>query len=223
MRLIFFVAASLFSFTSLSAASGPHSLYGDKIAFDVMRSGTVVGQHITRFREEEDTLVVTSETKIDISFLFVPLYEFDYRAVEKWQEEKLISLDINFSDGGDKTAFNVRREGDVLKVKKEGLSIDMQGDIISTNHWNSNVLRDQKVLNSLTGNLNAVTIKEIGKEEIQVTEGTLAATRYDYSGDLRDISVWYDDKGRWVKLRFKAKDGSIIDYRCRTCMLPQHS
>ena len=44
----------------------------------------------------------------------------------------------------------------------------------------------------------------------------MPATRYAYTGDL-DNEVWYDDVGRWVKMRFKGRDGSTIDYVCRRC------
>ena len=42
------------------------------------------------------------------------------------------------------------------------------------------------------------------------------ATLYRYTGDL-DTEVWYDDEGRWVRMRFKAKDGSVITYQCEVC------
>ena len=32
--------------------------------------------------------------------------------------------------------------------------------------------------------------------------------------------TWYDEEGRWVKLRCRAKDGSMIDYICRQCQAP---
>ena len=47
----------------------------------------------------------------------------------------------------------------------------------------------------------------------------MAATRYAYSGDLK-ADVWYDDAGRWVKLRFRGRDGSVIEYVCRRCQGP---
>jgi hypothetical protein len=41
---------------------------------------------------------------------------------------------------------------------------------------------------------------------------SLAATRCILSGEAA-ITDWYDQSGRWVGLRAKANDGSIVDYR----------
>jgi hypothetical protein len=49
--------------------------------------------------------------------------------------------------------------------------------------------------------------------------GALRARHYLYAGDLNG-EIWFDDQGRWVKLRFRADDGSIIDYVCRRCQAP---
>lgn len=35
-------------------------------------------------------------------------------------------------------------------------------------------------------------------------------------GDLR-TTVWYDDRGRWVKRRLRGRDGSTVNYACRRC------
>jgi len=62
-----------------------------------------------------------------------------------------------------------------------------------------------------------VKIMNKGKERIAVKGGSVMATRYDYSGELTNTSVWYDAKGRWSKLEFKARDGSTVEYICNTC------
>ena len=51
---------------------------------------------------------------------------------------------------------------------------------------------------------------------VATERGPVMATRYAYSGELQ-TEVWYDECGRWVKMRFAGRDGSIIDYVCRQC------
>jgi hypothetical protein len=88
--------------------------------------------------------------------------------------------------------------------------------IFPTNHWNVDVVNHTLVLNTLTGLLNTVSITAQGSETIPTENGPINATRYSYSGDLKN-EVWYDNEGRWVKMRFEASDGSIIDYVCKRC------
>jgi len=54
---------------------------------------------------------------------------------------------------------------------------------------------------------------------VETERGDVFATHYVYSGEL-DTEVWYDDEGRWVKMRFKGRDGSTIEYVCRRCQGP---
>jgi geranylgeranyl diphosphate synthase type II len=62
--------------------------------------------------------------------------------------------------------------------------------------------------------------KRYGAREYVATErGQVPATYYRYTGDLL-AELWYDDDGRWVKMRFKGRDGSMIEYVCRRCQGP---
>ncbi|SCA56559.1 conserved exported hypothetical protein [Candidatus Terasakiella magnetica] len=217
MRFITFLLLTLFTGPTIASAINPISLYGERIEFDVVREGEVVGEHITRFQQVDDELRVSSNMNIDIFILFLPVYSFDYRTTEKWVEGKLVSLDVNVVDGSDHLSFKAQRKDAALEIQLKDRIAEINKPVFTTNHWNANVVKDNQVLNTLTGNLNAVTITPKGEEEIIVSNGSLNAQRYDYSGDLEDTSVWYDEMGRWVKLRFLASDGSTIEYRCRTC------
>ncbi|MDV7341275.1 DUF6134 family protein [Terasakiella sp. A23] len=223
MKYVVFVILALFYQISISWASNPVSIYGRSVEFDVLREGDVVGEHVTAFDMEDDVLMVRSKMNIDIFLLFIPVYGFDYRADEKWQDGRMVALNVNVVDGPDKFTLRADRENGDLVVHNKGQMLTVQGDIFSTNHWNMNVVEDSRVLNTLTGNLNEVTITPMGEEKVDVVGGTVMASRFDYSGDLKDTSVWYDDQGRWVKLQFKARDGSDIIYRCRTCLSGQKS
>ena len=110
------------------------------------------------------------------------------------------------------------------QLSKEGLTVTypsgtyvVHGPIISTNHWNADIVKQSRVLNTLTGKINQVKLIKRGKEIIPIKDGTILATRYDYTGELTDTSVWYDSNGRWSKLEFKARDGSTVEYICNTC------
>ena len=96
------------------------------------------------------------------------------------------------------------------------MKLKTKSPLFPTNHWNAGVLGQTRVLNTLTGKINNVSILSKGIETVSTENGPIKATRYVYSGDL-DNEVWYDDLGRWVKMRFKASDGSTINYVCKSC------
>ncbi len=106
-----------------------------------------------------------------------------------------------------------------LRIEGPAGSATATGQLFPTNHWHAGVLAANRVLNTLTGRINQVTIEAAGPEAVEVAGGRLQATRYSYRGDL-ETTAWYDARKRWVKLRFQAKDGSTIDYLCLTCSAP---
>ena len=203
--------------TQARAMSGVNDRYNGSIEFDVVREGKVVGEHITTFKQEGKTLLVSSRMKLDTFLLFIPVYGFDYKAEEKWMNNRLEQIEVAVLDGSDKLNFSATHRDNNLHVERGEERYTLPSPIISTNHWNADVVKTNKVLNTLTGNINNVQINQMGREKVKILNGEIEATRYDYQGDLTDTSVWYDDQNRWVKLRFKARDGSLIDYRCRTC------
>ena len=54
---------------SATADSGPVSLYGSKIEFDVIREGKIVGEHKTSFDREDGKLVIKSHMMLKIYVL----------------------------------------------------------------------------------------------------------------------------------------------------------
>ena len=197
----------------------PINLYGDVINFDVLREGKVIGQHETRFSWKNNELFVRSRMFLEISVLIFPVYAFDYKSTEIWKNDRLEGLKVRVVDGDEKTEViaTLTARGNMLNISGPHGPATVENSILSTNHWNAAVVHDNKVLNTLTGKVNHVVIEPGGVQLLSLPHGTVQTVRYDYTGDLSGTSVWYDSDGRWVKLQFKARDGSTIDYRCTSC------
>ena len=191
--------------------------YDSKIGFDVIRNGDVIGSHVTTFLHEGSDLNVESIMSLKIKLLGITIYSFDYRSLEKWSEGVLSKLEVDVKDGAEQISVSalLGKEG-LIVISPSGTYV-IREPIISTNHWNPDVVTQKRVLNTLTGKINQVKLINKGKERILTKNSTIFATRYDYTGELEDTSVWYDSNGRWSKLEFKARDGSTVEYICNTC------
>ena len=74
----------------------------------------------------------------------------------------------------------------------------------------------QTVSQISNGLMNEVSIQNDGLEKVPTERGIINANKYTYTGQL-ETTVWYDKRGRWVKMEFFGKDGSTITYRCKKC------
>ena len=220
-KLILLIFTTNLFFTSSQSLADkiyvdPIGLYGDEIYFDVLREEDKVGFHRVKFSEELDGLKVQINFKIEIDFLFLTAYQFKYQSEAKWADGQLDQLKIKVDDDGDEFELTANRQNNLIHVVGTNETFKTTSPLFPTNHWNAAVLGQTRVLNTLTGKINNVSILSKGIETVSTKNGPIKATRYVYSGDL-DNEVWYDDLGRWVKMRFKASDGSTINYVCKSC------
>ncbi|MEH6525218.1 MAG: DUF6134 family protein [Sneathiella sp.] len=194
----------------------PTILYGDKLEFAVLRNGESVGSHLVTFRKISADLEVTSKFNLELSLLGISIYRYQYSSVGNWSGGMLISLKVDVNDDGSKTQNFAAREDKNFWLNGAKLAGAENDTLFPTNHWNVDVLQQDKVLNTITGEVNRTKIRNEGQEVIAVKGGEVKANRYLYTGDL-NATVWYDREGRWVKLKFKGQDNSDIEYYCLTC------
>lgn len=194
----------------------PLALYGTEMQFDIIRSGEKIGDHIVRFDTNNDKTVVSSTSRMQIDILFFTAFQYRYDSRAIWRNGILNKLEVSVNDDGALFSMLADQQGPRLRLTHGNNSRDINLPIYPTNHWNAAVLKQDQVLNTLTGEINKVLISSAGYEDVKTESGIIPAMRYTYSGDLIN-DVWYDDMGRWVKLRFKGRDGSVIEYVCRQC------
>jgi hypothetical protein len=224
LRLIAAVATALVCMaveraSAFSTLEDVTRLYRGDIEFDVLRDGRLVGRHDVTFSSDEDGLLwAVSNFNLKINFLGFFTYRFDYRSKSQWADGKLLRIDADTNDDGTRKIVSAQyRDGLLRIIPADGKPIDSE-PLFPTDHWNAGVLGQTRVLNTISGKVAEVSI-EPQEREIVVAEGRpTMARRYVYSGDLA-TTVWYDDSGRWLKMRFRGNDGSSIEYSCRRCGL----
>ena len=193
----------------------PIALYGERVAFTVLRDGAPIGRHEVTFEKRGPDLVATTTFDAKVSLLSIPVYRFEYRAVDRWRDDCLQEVRAETNDNGARTSMAASRVGDGLKVTGSGGSFTT-APLFPTNHWHPGVIGASRVLNTITGEVNDVTMTAKGMDTVVVNGEPRPARHYAYGGQLRN-DVWYDARGRWVKMRFAGTDGSTIEYVCETC------
>lgn len=196
-------------------AADPVALYGRLADYDIMRDGTKVGEHRISFQRAGDSLVVESRSEIQVPFLFITAYRFNYRARTVWHGGTMVELDAYTDDDGKETAIKVRRQGSNYIVEGPNGRYSLSTFLPPTEHWAQSFLSDS-LLNTITGEINKVSTTPLSPAYVPAASGVLRADRFRLDGDLR-IETWYEPSGRWAGMRFEARDGSTIEYRCRTC------
>jgi len=210
------------SLNAVKVFPSPLFLYGKTVKFDVYRDGQKVGFHTIKFSKKGKNLKVSCTFQLKINLLFFTAYYFNYQSDAIWENEKLKTIKVHVDDDGETIFIEAIKVDDGMSIKKNSKTTYTGPSIFPTNHWNFKVLKAKKILNTITGEINNVSIIKGGKELVKTERGEIQAMRYIYSGDL-ETEVWYDEKGRWVKMKFKGRDGSEITYQCNKCQGPNRN
>ncbi|HNB29077.1 MAG TPA: DUF6134 family protein [Alphaproteobacteria bacterium] len=198
------------------AGIDPVGLYGAEARYDILRDGEKVGTHALTFRRTPIGLSVESRSDIEVKLLFLSAYSFRYQSTEHWRGGRLAQLYAASNDNGQAQRVEARAEQNRMSYRVAGGAWQTGQPVLPTTHWAMPRPGPATLLNTLTGNLNQVEIQDAGREAVQIGATAVTARRFVYSGDLA-IESWYDADGRWIKLRFRAEDGSTIEYLCSTC------
>ncbi|MQX34911.1 hypothetical protein GHC57_00110 [Roseospira navarrensis] len=153
---------------------------------------------------------------LDIGFLGMTLYTYDYDSTGRWRDGVPVAVDARVNEDGDIRRVEARWSGDTLSVDGSKGAWTAESPVLPTNHWNAAVLTRTEVLNTITGGRNSVTITPGPMERVETGAGPREARRFDYTGEL-EVQVWYDARGRWVRLAFEGKDGTPVTYVCTEC------
>lgn len=205
--------------------------YGTSLGFVAHRNGQRIGTHLLTFQGDSARRIVTTQIDFAVRMLGMAVYRYRHRGREIWSGDQFEALATESDDNGDRYAVKVERDGDRLVVlRREPQSffktsgndeaLEQQrwirevhpGLLLPSTHWNIAQTHQQALLNTQTGNVMHMGVREIGRETVRTASAAPAATHFAYTGDIT-MDQWFDDHGRWVKSTFKATtDGSTIEY-----------
>jgi hypothetical protein len=196
----------------------PIALYGNEMFFDVYRKGQKVGEQSMYFsRNSAGDLFVEVNFHLGVDVLFFTAYTYDYKSSEIWRGNKVIALTAHVDDDGKVAATSARMDDGVFKIEGPKGTVLASTWVFPTNHWHRGQVETSVILNTLTGTLAHVKTERRGIEKVPTGQGPVDAEKFTYTGDLHDTDVWYTADGRWVKMAFKAKDKSTVEFICRKC------
>lgn len=184
---------------------------GGQLNFTILRNGSEVGSHEMLFRRTPDDLQIDIATKVLVKVAFIPVYRFEHEGHEVWHGDRLTRLWSKTNDDGTSHALNVTAAGPALAVLADGNPVVDRPLRIPASLWHEGILRQSAILNTLDGSSMAIAVSDLGSENIPVAGRPVPARHYAITGDLQR-ELWYDEHNVLVKVRFKAKDGSDIEY-----------
>jgi hypothetical protein len=192
-----------------AAALSPESAQTGTYVYQVTRNGEVVGEQRADFERRGDDLRVVTDVKINVTLLGLSVYDFTQRIEEHWEKGVLTDFTSISVDDGNTRNVKLTRKGDRLVGTTDDKKRDLPGNLIPTTLWNSAVVEQKSVLETVKGRERTCQVTQKGIENVKLPVGSVSARHFVFTGDF-SREAWYDDQGVLVASQMEAKDGSII-------------
>lgn len=208
--LIICISLNAYSFddTCINSENFPFCLYKNgKQEFIILRNDKEVGWHKVEFSESNEGFVVKSSAYIKARYLLFLDYIFEYSSVADWNNNQLISNNINIDDDGNDYSIKINRLSDEkieITNEEENIHIHVGNNIFPSDHWHPYEVQSKYLLNTLNGEVLEINVSQIDRNT------------WFIDGEVK-YYINYDDAGRWVGLKFSADEDDIIEYICTTC------
>ena len=195
--------------------SGPLLPAAGRLAFDVVRNGSVIGSHVLSFSRVDGGFDIRIVVEIVVRLGPVPLFRYELNGIEQWRDDKVIHVSATTNDDG--TSDFIRADRDEWGLWVTGSKAERYlapGNALPATHWNEAELGGPWI-NPQDGKLFHPVITPKGIDPAILAGGrSVPARHFDVSGDIK-MQLWYDAAHQWTGLLFAARDGSAVRYELR--------
>ncbi|WP_459696088.1 DUF6134 family protein [Acidisoma sp. C75] len=184
-----------------------------RLAFDLMRNGSKIGEETVTFHQAGDDLTVTVEASIRVRMAFVTLYHLEHHETESWSGGRLLSFAATTLKNGRNFFAQGWRVHEDFMVRGTAVPAPYVAPpgALPTSQWNHAMLRGP-MINTQDGRLMRPVVTDLGIAEVSTAAGTtIPARHYNARGDLH-FDTFFTQSWEWVGLSFRAKDGSLVTY-----------
>tara|TARA_B100000029_G_scaffold316368_1_gene308782 strand:+ start:23705 stop:24373 length:669 start_codon:yes stop_codon:yes gene_type:complete len=200
----------------------PHNVFGFHYKpvheFEIYRNNKKIGFHKLFFQSIEDKIIVNTEIKMVVKIGIIPVFNYIHKAEEVWINDKFIKAETSTKKNNRSFKLEAYRKENKIEIKSNKNIFVIDENSLITSYWHRNWLKKKVLFDSQHGKKRLINIEKKNFEEITTANGSIFAQKYKVTGTQDkpngkkiDYNIWYDEKGRWVKISFFIKK-SFIEY-----------
>ena len=206
--------------------------------FEVRLDGKPIGTHRFVVEGEPGARTVRSLARFDVKLLGLTVFRYRHEASERWRGDCLQAIQSRTDDDGkpvevNKT-FNARGPSTTspspqapstsTSTSASASAVAESDCLMSYAYWHPALVRQQRLLNPQTGEVDEVRIERlpdaslvVAGREVEAMRWRLTATPPAAAGkpaQRQQLTLWRDrSDGRWVGLDAVVKGGRVLSYR----------
>ena len=203
----FFSSAIAFDDSCIDSNNFPFCLYEDsEISFKIFRyeegeEKEEVGWHKVKFNKLEEGFEVTTNGYVQVPYLLLLEYVFQYSAKSIWINNNLQRYEGRVDDDGDEYSILIERINNEYKITNKENEIKIIKSAFPSVHWHPYEIKANTIINLLTG------------DTVDITASKIDNNTWFLDGKIK-YYISFDESGKWTGLKFKPDEDSIMEYIC---------
>jgi Family of unknown function (DUF6134) len=173
-------------------------LQPNDLHFNVMRNGSLIGQHRICFRAEPNLLIAGISLEIVVRLGPVPFFRYSHKVNETWREKDFLTFESETDENGRRYRVSATRTAENVIVESSTAGRTILGaQTIPLTHWNL-LCVERPLFNPQDGTSMSPRIEVGGDEMVLLADGCkVRATRYSLL--IKPVlDNWYDGKRQWT-------------------------
>jgi hypothetical protein len=189
-------------FSRIAQAQMPRVLAEEVREFEILVKGKPAGQNTITISETDDGLTrVSTEAAVKFDYL-VYVYRYEFHGREIWRANRLAWVDNRAVDAGKQLRVRATIEGNGSTIEANGKAA-IAGPLLgtTTSYWRLPDRvpgRNLSFLDADQGIVHAVSVDEVGTEEVVAAGRKLGCTHYRVRGGVA-ADLWFDGQNRLVR------------------------
>ena len=194
------------------AVSGAASAQERTWNFRVDLDGTPIGYHRFTLRDDAGERELVTQARFSVKVLGITAYRYAPDATERWRGDCLERLTAHTDDDGKRLDVSARKSGARVAVLGPKGQRELDACVMTFAYWNPAMLSQKRLLNSQTGEHEAVSVREIGRASVTVRGAAVEASHWRISGPKHPIDLWYSAQNEWIALESPVDGGRRLRY-----------
>jgi hypothetical protein len=171
----------------------------NRLAFQVFRNGTRVGDHVVTFSGDDAARTASTHVVMTVKIGPVPVFKYTHQATEKWANGRFVSVDTVTNSNGKVQKVSARALPGFVQIDGPAGVLKGPADALPLSHWNEAAF-GKPLFNQQEGKFLKVKCTQV------------APGHWAIRGEA-EIDDYYDPSGAWMALRGKLDDGSTMEYK----------
>lgn len=200
--------------------------------FDVRLDGKPIGTHRFIVDGPAEARVVTSTAAFDVKLLGITVFRYRHEARERWRGDCLQEIRSSTDDDGKPAQVDRRLDPAAPAASTATGTAGESTCFMSYAYWHPALIRQQRLLNPQTGEVDEVRIERLPDASIPVGGRDVDASRWRITSTATSTStststssgkpasarqvltLWRDRAdGRWIGLDAQVKGDRVLTYR----------